>query len=246
MAVIDLGDVKYNVLTAGSGPALMLLHGFTAGADSWSGIQPALASRFELIMPDLLGHGRTDAPPDPSRYRMKSCVDDLIAILTVMGVEKTHLLGYSMGGRVALAAAIEYPQHFASLILESASPGLATEMERRMRVAGDNELADFIEREGVEKFVARWERLPLFSSQERLPPAAAAGKSCGRAGQQLARTWYGCATFLVGTVGRVRHPVPDHGRGTRRQICRNRPTDGRVDLGLPARGGARRRPYRAS
>jgi 2-succinyl-6-hydroxy-2,4-cyclohexadiene-1-carboxylate synthase len=174
MAVIDLGDVKYNVLTAGSGPALMLLHGFTAGADSWSGIQPALASRFELIMPDLLGHGRTDAPPDPSRYRMKSCVDDLIAILTVMGVEKTHLLGYSMGGRVALAAAIEYPQHFASLILESASPGLATEMERRMRVAGDNELADFIEREGVEKFVARWERLPLFSSQERLPPAVRA------------------------------------------------------------------------
>ncbi len=171
MAVIDLGDVKYNVLTAGAGPALTLLHGFTAAADSWSDIQPALASRFELIMPDLLGHGWTDAPPAPSRYHMKACVDDLIAVLTAMGVEKTHLLGYSMGGRVALAAALEYPQRFASLILESASPGLATEMERRMRVASDSELADFIEREGVEKFVARWERLPLFSTQERLPRA---------------------------------------------------------------------------
>jgi 2-succinyl-6-hydroxy-2,4-cyclohexadiene-1-carboxylate synthase len=169
MAVIDLGDVKYNVTVAGAGPALMLLHGFTGRADSWSDIQPALASRFELIMPDLLGHGWTDAPPDPARYGMEACIDDLIAILTVMGVEKTHLLGYSMGGRIALAAAARQPERFASVILESASPGLATEAERQARIASDHELADFIEREGVERFVARWERMALFASQARLP-----------------------------------------------------------------------------
>ncbi len=172
MALIDLGDVKYNVTVAGSGPPLMLLHGFTGCADSWSELQPALAPQFELIMPDLLGHGWSDAPPDPSRYRMEACIDDLAAILTVMGVPKTHLLGYSMGGRIALAAACRHPERFASVILESASPGLATEAEREARIASDNELADFIECEGVQRFVARWERMPLFASQSRLPPAA--------------------------------------------------------------------------
>lgn len=125
-------------------------------------------------MPDLLGHGRTDSPPDPARYRMERCVEDLIAILDALDVERTHLLGYSMGGRVALAAAIEYPARIASLILESASPGLATAAERQARVASDNGLAGFIEREGVEAFVARWERIPLFSTQERLPEAVRA------------------------------------------------------------------------
>jgi 2-succinyl-6-hydroxy-2,4-cyclohexadiene-1-carboxylate synthase len=174
MAEFNLAGANYNVVTAGAGAPLMLLHGFTGCAGSWAHVQPALAARFKLIMPDLTGHGRTDSPPDPARYRMEHCVEDLIAILDALDVERTHLLGYSMGGRVALAAAIEHPARVASLILESASPGLATAAERQARVAGDNALADFIEREGIEAFVARWERIPLFSTQERLPQAVRA------------------------------------------------------------------------
>jgi 2-succinyl-6-hydroxy-2,4-cyclohexadiene-1-carboxylate synthase len=169
--VFNLAGANYNVVTAGAGAPLMLVHGFTGCAASWAQLEPALATRFKLIMPDLLGHGRTDSPPDSARYRMERCVEDLIAILDALGVERTNLLGYSMGGRVALAAAIEYPARIASLILESASPGLATAAERQARVTSDNVLADFIEREGVEAFVARWERNPLFSTQERLPEA---------------------------------------------------------------------------
>jgi 2-succinyl-6-hydroxy-2,4-cyclohexadiene-1-carboxylate synthase len=171
MPVFNLAGANYNVETAGAGAALTLLHGFTGSAASWAHVQPQLASRFKLIVPDLLGHGRTESPTDPMRYRIARCVDDLIAILDAMAVERTHLLGYSMGGRMALAAAIERPHRVASLILESASPGLATAAEREARVASDNELADFVERAGVESFVARWERIPLFSSQERLPQA---------------------------------------------------------------------------
>jgi 2-succinyl-6-hydroxy-2,4-cyclohexadiene-1-carboxylate synthase len=170
----NLGGANYNVVTAGAGAPLMLLHGFTGCAESWAHVHPALVARFKLIMPDLPGHGRTDSPTDPARYRMERCVEDLIAILDALGLARTHLLGYSMGGRVALAAATEYPSRIASLILESASPGLATAAERQARVASDNALADFIEHEGVEAFVARWERIPLFSTQERLPQAVRA------------------------------------------------------------------------
>ena len=67
---------------------------------------------------------------DPDHYRLERCVVDLIAILDELDIERTHLLGYSMGGRLALAAAIEHQDRIASLILESASPGLADAAER--------------------------------------------------------------------------------------------------------------------
>src|SRR5271155_5163133 len=101
MAVFKLAGANYNVVTAGNGAPLMLLHGFTGCAQSWDHLQAALASRFRAITPDLLGHGGSDSPDDPERYRMERCVEDLIAILDRIEVERTHLLGYSMGGRVA-------------------------------------------------------------------------------------------------------------------------------------------------
>ena len=169
MAVFKLAGMNYNVVTVGGIAPLMLLHGFTGCAQSWDHLHAALSPRFRAIMPDLLGHGRSDAPDDPGRYRMERCIEDLIAILDRLGLEQTHLLGYSMGGRVALAVAIAHPDRIASLILESSSPGLAGDGERQARIASDNALADLAEREGIEAFIARWERMPLFATQERLP-----------------------------------------------------------------------------
>src|SRR5579885_472812 len=203
MAVLDIAGARYNVVTAGEGAALMLVHGFTGCAQSWAHIQPALAAHFRLVMPDLLGHGRTDSPADPARYRMERCVADLIGMLDALGIDRTHLLGYSMGGRVALAAALRYPRRIASLILESASPGLAAPQERQTRVASDNALADFIEREGVEAFVARWERMALFSSQERLPAAVRARLRA----QRLLNNPAGLANSLRGLGTGVQTPL---------------------------------------
>jgi 2-succinyl-6-hydroxy-2,4-cyclohexadiene-1-carboxylate synthase len=145
-------------------------------------------------MPDLLGHGRSDSPEDPGRYRMEHCVADLIAILDALGVKRTHLLGYSMGGRVALAAAIEYPGRIASLVLESASPGIADDAERQARILSDNALADQIERDGVEAFVAQWERIALFSTHDRLSAEVRAGLRA----QRLANNARGLANSLRG------------------------------------------------
>jgi 2-succinyl-6-hydroxy-2,4-cyclohexadiene-1-carboxylate synthase len=83
--------------------------------------------------------------------------------------EPVDLVGYSMGGRMALAYAVGNPDQVRRLVLESASPGLETEEARAARRAADEDLARFLETEGVEAFVERWETLELFESQRSLP-----------------------------------------------------------------------------
>lgn len=173
-------DRTYNYVVAGQGPALLLLHGFTGSATNWAGLQTALAEDVRTIAVDLPGHGQSDAPADPARYAMPRVAADLDALLDHLQVGRAHLLGYSMGGRLALYLAWRQPHRWRSLILESASPGLATATARAARVAQDEALASFIEREGMAAFVARWEALPLFATQQRLPGAVQQAHRAGR------------------------------------------------------------------
>ncbi|MCP4422963.1 MAG: 2-succinyl-6-hydroxy-2,4-cyclohexadiene-1-carboxylate synthase [Chloroflexi bacterium] len=178
-----VNGVNYFVSVAGEGKPLVLLHGFTGSSANWEQVTAVLASHFRVITIDLLGHGRTDSPPEPARYTMEKAAADVIAILTVEsaknGKQKSlrsshplrfNLLGYSMGGRLALYIALHYPHLVQSLILESSSPGLATEAECVERRQRDEALADRIEREGIRPFVTFWENLPLWDSQQNLPP----------------------------------------------------------------------------
>ena len=166
---IPVNGVTYRVQVAGEGPPILLLHGFTGSGDTWAPLVPALAAQYRTVAPDLLGHGETDAPTDPRRYRMERCVADLLGLLDALGIRRSHVLGYSMGGRVALHLAVAAPERVRSLVLVGASPGIADAAERASRVKQDEELAAFIEHEGVAAFVQRWEQLPLFASQQRLP-----------------------------------------------------------------------------
>jgi 2-succinyl-6-hydroxy-2,4-cyclohexadiene-1-carboxylate synthase len=149
----------------------ILLHGFTGSTQNWQPLLPAFSPHFQILTLDILGHGRSASPPDPTRYHLAQVASDIITLLnqqTPSFNQPAHLLGYSMGGRLALYLAAHYPQRFRSLILESASPGLQTEAERAERRQSDNILADRIEREGIEAFVDFWESLPLWTSQEQL------------------------------------------------------------------------------
>jgi 2-succinyl-6-hydroxy-2,4-cyclohexadiene-1-carboxylate synthase len=166
---IALNGLTYAIRDEGHGPPLLLLHGFTGSSESWGAVLPALAERFRVLALDLPGHGQTDAPPDPARYAMEAVAADIAALLPALDVSRVHLLGYSMGGRLALYFARHYPGLITSLTLESASPGLATAAERSDRTAADNALAGWIEAHSLSEFVARWEALPLFDSQRRLP-----------------------------------------------------------------------------
>jgi len=149
----------------GSGQPMLLLHGFSGSGQNWAEIAEALQDKYLVIMPDLLGQGRSESPPSPTRYQIDFATQDLIALLQSLNIDKVHLLGYSMGGRLALALALEYPEPIKTLTLESASPGLESQSERVVRVRADEVLAARIEREGVAWFAAYWEALPLFSTQ---------------------------------------------------------------------------------
>ena len=99
---------------------------------------------------------------------MTQIAASLITLLDQHTSQPAHLLGYSMGGRLALYLAVHYPKRFHSLILESASPGLKTAVERDERRQRDNTLANRIERDSIEAFIDFWERLPLWASQQQL------------------------------------------------------------------------------
>jgi len=172
--LVQVNGVRLGVKQRGeagkSDLALVMLHGFTGSAAGWGHQLDAFATYgLRVIALDLLGHGQSDAPYDPQRYAIEHCQQDVLAVLQELGVSKDQaiLLGYSMGGRIALYTA--FSGFFRALILESASPGLEDPAEREQRRFSDEALAASIELDGVQAFIERWEKLPLFTSQKSLP-----------------------------------------------------------------------------
>lgn len=203
---VDAGDgLRLHVTRAGEGPPLVMLHGFTGAGESWSELAASLAGRFTTFALDLPGHGRSSAPSDPARYALPRFAGDLAAVLDALGLERVALLGYSMGGRAALHFALRHPDRLRALVLESASPGIEEPHLRADRVAGDEALAAAIERDGIEAFVAEWERLPLWESQASLPAPA---RDRIRA-QRLAGSPAGLANSLRGAGAGVEPALHD-------------------------------------
>src|SRR6266576_3506491 len=125
---------------------LVLLHGFTGSAAGWGQQMDILADYgLRIIAIDLPGHGQSDAPDDAKRYSIEYCQKDILAALLTLRVHKGQaiILGYSMGGRIALYTALS--GFFRALILESASPGFEDNAEREERRTSDEALAASIE-----------------------------------------------------------------------------------------------------
>jgi 2-succinyl-6-hydroxy-2,4-cyclohexadiene-1-carboxylate synthase len=165
----DINGVQFHFDECGDGFPFVLLHGFTGAASAWKPFCPMWSRHSRLIMADLIGHGKTDSPEDPERYDIIKAADDLITLLDTLGINKIDMLGYSMGGRVAITFASLYPERVRKLVLESTTPGLKTDSEKDARIRQDHQLAVTIEEDGVEKFIDYWETLPLFQSQLNLP-----------------------------------------------------------------------------
>ena len=164
-----VNGVNLNVKAVGTGPAIVALHGFTGDMSTWSEFVVEAEKKYTVITIDLLGHGSSDAPRAPERYRMEQALDDIASVIHELGFSKACWLGYSMGGRIALAAAAMIPNVCHSLVLEGASPGLRSTNARVLRQRKDEALADFILKEGVAAFVDFWTEQPLFKSQKSLP-----------------------------------------------------------------------------
>ncbi|WP_047983650.1 2-succinyl-6-hydroxy-2,4-cyclohexadiene-1-carboxylate synthase [Ornithinibacillus californiensis] len=184
-------DCQYWYEVYGNGEAVVLLHGFTGSTKTWKYFVEKYQSEFKIIVIDLPGHGRTITP---SPISMEQCCYDLHAILTDAGVNSFHLVGYSMGGRTALTYAMYFQEQLKSLILESSSPGLATEEERIGRMANDENLAIKLEANGVKAFIDFWEKIPLFETQKSLPEDVVAEVR----NERLSQTKEGLALSLRG------------------------------------------------
>lgn len=192
-----LNGLDFNVEVAGvegDGPPLLLLHGFTGSLHSWDHIRPALVEFATVIAVDLLGHGQTASPPDPGRYTLGWAANDLLTLLDTLSIDRVDLLGYSMGGRVALHFAVREPHRVRRLILESASPGIEDDQEREARAQADNALAQRIIDRGVPAFVDEWERVPLL----QLAPHVSDKQRGAQRRQRLENDAVGLANSLRG------------------------------------------------
>ena len=197
--------MSLNVSTAGEGPPVLLLHGFTGTARSWAVHVEALATSHRVIAPDLLGHAGSDAPAEPSAYALDRQAAGLRDLLELLDAAPAAVVGYSMGARLALVLALTQPQVVERLVLESPSPGIADDDDRAARRLADERLADEIERDGVEAFVDRWAATPIFRSQATLPVDIRAAQR----NERLRHTTVGLATSLRGAGQGAMAPVHD-------------------------------------
>ena len=102
-------------IKAGSGPALLLIHGIGDNADSWADVIPELAKDYTVIAPDLLGHGQSDKPR--ADYSIGAYANAMRDLLSVLDVDRVTVMGHSLGGGVAMQFAYQYPERCERLVL---------------------------------------------------------------------------------------------------------------------------------
>ena len=220
---------------------VVLLHGFTHTGASWDPVVAALAERYRALAPDIRGHG---AASRREPVTLEAVLDDLAA----QAPERFTLVGYSMGGRIALHAALApaLAERVEQLVLIGASPGIADPAERAERRAADDRLAGEVERMTIEEFAQRWARTPVLAGQ---PPAVAAAVHADRLRNQpagLAAALRGLGTgalpSLWDRLAEIRPSDDADRRRARREVHGNRERygPGATD------GGRRRHPRRGS
>lgn len=159
----------YHTLGHPQQPPLLFLHGFMGCGADWLRLAGALADQFYCLMPDLPGHGRHLELPLDQPLQFQDIVLGLERFLDELALEQVNLVGYSMGGRLALYTAVTLPQRVSALALEGANPGLADEQARRQRAGVDDSYAKLLLTEGIDPFLEQWYNLELFSSLKGRP-----------------------------------------------------------------------------
>lgn len=195
--------MRLSYFVGGAGTPVTLLHGFTQSGRSWLELISKMPEGSQWIVPDLRGHGETQTPVG-APCSMDACARDLEMLWDNLGVASTHLVGYSMGGRLALHVAARRPERIRSLLTIGAHAGLEPEAREGRRL-GDEALASRIENDGLEAFVNYWSRLPLFAGLERRGPAFVARMRAERMSNHGA----GLACSLRGMGAGVMEPLWD-------------------------------------
>lgn len=157
---------SWNAHAAGnsSNQPIIFLHGFMGSGRIWIPTMHQIAASTHCIALDLPGHGMTEANLDQLDF--DTLADEIIRFLDDNVQQTPLIIGYSLGGRVALHTALKYPDRFCGLVLESASPGIEDEAERVVRFASDTVWAEKLRQNDMRSFLTDWYRQPVFSYME--------------------------------------------------------------------------------
>jgi pimeloyl-ACP methyl ester carboxylesterase len=134
---------------AGDHAPLLLSHGFSASARMWDGNVGALCAEREVLSWDMRGHARSDSPADPSQYGIERSVEDMLALLGLLGAPRAVLAGMSLGGYLSLAFHARHPERVSALILVDTGPGFRRDAPRRDWNAYAERTAASLERDGL-------------------------------------------------------------------------------------------------
>ena len=146
-----------------SQPVVIFLHGFLGSSADFDAVMSQLHEPCLAI--DLPGHGETQFS---SEFTISNTAEAIVNLLDELQIDQANLVGYSMGGRLALYLALNYPDRFPKAAIESGSPGLKTERERSARIQRDRELANRLET-NFQQFLIDWYDQPLFRSFKAHP-----------------------------------------------------------------------------
>lgn len=125
---IQGAGAELHVVTGGSGPPLLLLHGYPQSHVMWHKVAPILAQRFRLVIPDLRGYGDSDKPPggnDHAAYSKRAMANDMIAVMQALGFTRFKVAAHDRGARVAHRLAVDHPDRVERLMLLDIAPTLA-------------------------------------------------------------------------------------------------------------------------
>ncbi len=148
-------------------PAVLMLHGFLGCKEDWEEAAKALSDDYYVVTMDLPGHGKSVAEIADEFYSMSGSARAVVELLDQAGMDRCSIIGYSMGGRLALYLAARYPDRVSSAVIESASPGLRTDEERRSRRSSDHALAEKLLSRDLDEFLSDWYAQPLFEPLKR-------------------------------------------------------------------------------
>jgi 2-succinyl-6-hydroxy-2,4-cyclohexadiene-1-carboxylate synthase len=137
-------------------PTVLLLHGFTHTGASWGPVVAALGERYRALTPDIRGHGSAADAHPVTLEAVRADLEELVP-------ERFTLVGYSMGGRLALHVAVALGGRVERVVLIGASPGIADPVQRGARRRSDEQLAAEIERSTMEEFAGRWAQTPMLA-----------------------------------------------------------------------------------
>ncbi len=154
MPKLKLGEVSLHYEVHGEGKPLLLLHGLGSSSRDWEYQIPDLARRYRVIAPSLRGFGESDKPDGP--YTVMQFARDCIDLLNHLGVDRTHVFGFSMGGAVAFQLAVEFQHRLESLIVVNSQPSFELDHWRShlmvlMRIG----MANIMGMERMTRFLAR-------------------------------------------------------------------------------------------